>query len=73
MQSASYTAAGVEIQLSWKTMRKYLSKLNIYIPYDQGIPFLVIYLIEMYTRVPKSGTKMFIVALVKKCKGQKKG
>lgn len=31
------------VQILWKTVRQFLTKLNIYQPYDPVIPFLGIY------------------------------
>ena len=58
------------VQLLWKTVWKYLRKLNIELPYDLAIPLLGIYLdktfIEKYTHTPMFKAALFTIAKTRK-------
>ena len=45
------------VQLLWKTVWKFLKKLNVELPYDPAIPLLDIYPNELKTRT-QTGTYM---------------
>ena len=52
------------VQSLWKTVRRFLKKLKIELPYDPAIPLLAIYLKKMKTLIRKDTcTPMFIEAL----------
>ena len=52
------------VQLEWKTEWRFLKKLKIEIPFDPGIPLLVIYHMNAAAQFEKDGcTPMFITAL----------
>lgn len=52
------------VQPCGKAVRKFLEKLNIYLPYNTGIPFLDIYPREMKAYVhAKVDARMFTAAL----------
>ena len=52
------------MQLLWKTVWKFLKKLNIELPYDPAIPLLGIYLNKTNTVIQiDTCTPMFIAAL----------
>ena len=50
------------IQPLWRTVRRFLKKLKIELPYDQAIPLLVIYPEKTITQ-KESCTTMFTAAL----------
>ena len=50
------------VQPLWKTVARYLRKLNIELPYDPEIPLLGIYLDKTFIE-KDTCTHMFIVAL----------
>ena len=50
------------VQPLWRTVWRFLKKLNIELPYDPGIPLLGIYLEKTIIR-KETGTTMFIAAL----------
>jgi hypothetical protein len=60
----SYTAGGKckMVQMLWKTIWKFLRKLNIESPYDSATPLLGIYPIEMkhFVFYTITGTQMLI-------------
>ena len=52
------------VQLLWKTVWKFLKKLNIELPYDPAIPLLGIYLNKTNTVIQiDTCTPMFIAAI----------
>ena len=50
------------VQPLWKTVRKYLRKLNIELPYDPAIPLLSIYADKPFIEIDTC-THMFIAVL----------
>ena len=68
----SYTVGGnihTLVQSLWKTIRRFLKKLKIELPYDPAIPLLGIYPGEIKALILKDTcTPVFIVALFIKAK-----
>jgi hypothetical protein len=57
------------VQPLWKTIWRFLKKVNIDLPYDPAIPLLRIYLKECDSGYSKGNcTPMFIVALFTRAK-----
>ena len=55
---------GIQSDVLWKTVRRFLKKLNTGLPYDPGIPILGIYPKAMKTLIQKDTcTSMFLAAL----------